>query len=198
MFQQLIAKGVTTHSSVRNIGLRCWNVFCFVLRNGTDNEIFNAVVRHVWIIINHLMPLLTVGILWTEPEASTASRFDFSSLQDCLPLTVSIFLKIIPIQVGYTSTVLTPHCLESDGRCGTYLYEPVHSCYLVVSLPSPKQQCTQHCFHREVHIPHGTPYEPDENTVIAEMQLSQTNVSGYYTDMMVIHPTFITGKWIFF
>ncbi len=65
----------------------------------------------------------------------------------------------------------------------------------VVSFPSPKQQCTQHCFHREVHIPHGTPYEPDENTVIADMQLSQTNVSGYYTDMMVIHPTFIPGKW---
>lgn len=48
------------------------------------------------------------------------------------------------------------------------------------------KQVTQHCFRREVHIPHGTPYEPDENTVIAEMQLSQTNVSGYYTDMMVM------------
>ena len=39
--------------------LKCF--FCF--KNGTENKIFNAVVRHVWIIINHLMPLLTVGIL---------------------------------------------------------------------------------------------------------------------------------------
>lgn len=34
------------------------------------------------------------------------------------------YLWIIPlIQVGYTTTVLAPHCLASDGRCGTYLYE---------------------------------------------------------------------------
>jgi hypothetical protein len=36
---------------------------CLFFKNSTDTKIFNAVVRHVWIIINHLMPLLTVGIL---------------------------------------------------------------------------------------------------------------------------------------
>ena len=35
------------------------------------------------------------------------------------PLLLLTTLK----QVGYTSTVLAPHCLAADGRCGTYLYE---------------------------------------------------------------------------
>jgi len=60
-------------------------------------------------------------------------------------------------QVAYSSNVFSVQCAADDGHCGTYL---------------------------EVHIPHGTPYEPDENTVIAEVKVDQRNVSGFYTTVM--------------
>jgi hypothetical protein len=58
------------------------------------------------------------------------------------------------VQVGYTSNAFIPQCGTHAGEhCGTFL---------------------------EVHVAHGTPYEP-ENTIISQVRIEERNVSGYYT-----------------
>jgi hypothetical protein len=62
------------------------------------------------------------------------------------------------VSVAYTSNTFIPQCnsAQEDPHCGTYL---------------------------EIHMQHGTPYQPEED-VIAETQIMTRNVSGYYTTVM--------------
>lgn len=61
------------------------------------------------------------------------------------------------VAVAYTSNAFVPLCgVNEANHCGTYL---------------------------EVHMPHGTPYQ-DETAIIAEVQIDQRNVSGYYTTVL--------------
>lgn len=86
-----------------------------------------------------------------------------SSGTNCFQVTrirPSLPLSPCCLQVGYTSNVFSVQCAADDGHCGTYL---------------------------EIHIPHGTPYETDENAIIAEVKIDQRNVSGFYTTIMVSH-----------
>lgn len=58
------------------------------------------------------------------------------------------------VAVAFGSSTFIPQCgVNEDGNCGTYL---------------------------EIHMAHGTPYQ-SESTVIAESQIDQRNVSGFYT-----------------
>ena len=61
------------------------------------------------------------------------------------------------MQVAFTSNAFIPQCDPSAGsHCGTYL---------------------------EIHMAHGTPYQL-ESDIIAQTQISQRNVSGYYSTII--------------
>ena len=125
-----------------------------------------------------------------QRTADDSAVFNLSCISDGNPTTFCSGRNY-----AYTRSTLRPPCMDNNSTLSTLqgCYSPegekLEKCVQIAFttnafIPQCGADAGEHCgTYLEIHMAHGTPYQ-DENTIISQVEITQRNVSGYYSTVM--------------